>query len=541
MGLFRVFIFLFCCVLAHPASAKIYQWVDENGRTQYTNYPPPVQSTEVKNSIATSSKTQISSPKLSAQQNFSYSDIPIDFDISDGVTLRIRRMLEMRNYEALNRLLHKYQLASEKNPLAEDILFAGYSAFGKNDSGYESLLTDWISAFPKIYQPYLARAEYYCNAAWNARGTNWASETSQEQFQGMTGYFEKARKDLDSATSLYDKTIVPHHLLLNMANAQGNNAEIKNLLDAATEISPATYKIRASYMLTLTPRWGGSYEAMETFANDSVSYTALNPKMHILPGLMYDDQALVMASLKKFNVAEQVFTKALSYGENHVIFFHRGRTRYKNENYVDALTDLDKAIEIYKDDSDYYYWRAMTYSKMEQYDKAVGDINSAEALENNNKYYKNLREFVATRIALQAHESNKNENASDAISKYDTAIGLEPNNAIIRYNKAITLYDNNRLDEAFEELKKAIELDPNEINYYVAIDTVLAQNRDWDKIIGYWDDFLFNHPNNSRGYLERAGAYHQKGDETSAISDLETAANLGNQPATQLLKRYGRR
>ncbi len=540
MGLLRVVIFLFFCILAQDAFAKIYKWIDEDGIKQFTDYPPPVQDTEVKGSQKKISDAKNILPNLTIQQNFSYSDIPAEYDMSDGVSLRIRGMLESRRFDALNSLLHKYQVASETIPLAEDLLFAGYNAFRKNDPRYEGLMTDWIKKFPNMYQPYLARAEYYYNAAWNARGTKWATETTQEQFQGMNTNFEKTRKDLNTVLNLNNKTLVPHQLLINIAKTQSSDTEMKELIKKAIEINPASYKLRATYLISITPRWGGSYKEMEAFTNDSLSYATQNSKLQILPGHIYDDLASSQVSVKKFNVAEQLFIQALSYGENHAIYFHRGRARYKNEHYEDAITDLNHAIKIYKDDSDYYYWRALTYYKMEQYNKAVEDIIHAEKLVNNNKYYSDLRQNISSQIALQAHELGKNEKTSEAINQYDKAIGLEPDNAIMRYNKAITLYNSNQLGEALEELKQAIELDPNEINFYIAIDAILAQSRDWDQIIGYWDEFIFNHPNISSGYLERSGAYHHKGDENSAISDLETAASLGNQPAKQLLKRFGR-
>jgi tetratricopeptide (TPR) repeat protein len=479
-------------------------------------------------------------PNPTTQQDFNYSDIPTEFDISGGVSLRIREMLEKRMYNDLNNLLHKYQVAAETNPLAEDMLFASYEAFRKSDPRYEGLITDWIAAFPNMYQPYLARAEYYYNTAWEARGTKWATETTQEQFQGMNTYFEKIQKDLTTVLNFYNKTIVPFQLLINIANTQSNDTERKKYIEKAIEINPATYKLRATYILSLTPRWGGSYKEMEAFANDSLSYATQNHKLQILPGLIYDDQALIQVSVKSFNVAEQLFKQALSYGENHVVYFHRGRARYKNDHYTDAITDLNRAIEIYKDDSDYYYYRALTYSKMEQYNKAIEDIIHAETLKNNDQYYSELRQHVSSQIALQAHKLDKNEKTSEAIHQYDIAIGLDPDNAILHYNKAISLYNNYQLNEALEELKQAIKLDPNEINFYIAIDEVLMQSRDWNQIIEFWDNFISKHPNNSRAYLERSGAYHHKGDENSAISDLETAARLGNQPAKQLLKRYGK-
>jgi len=528
----RIVLFFLCCVLAQPAFGKIYQWVDKNGSKQFTSYPPPVESTLVQGGNVSSG--------LAALHYFTYSSVPAEYATSNGVYLRTRKMLERGRYNDLNRMLHKYQMFSEMDPTAENILFESYDAFRKNDSTYEGLLTDWVKATPETYQPYLARAAYYFGAGWNARGEKWASETSQGQFEGMGEYFEKARTDLNTALRIYDRTVLPYYFMISMATAQGRDSEAEQSLRKALNLAPASYKVRATYINGLKPRWGGSYEEMESFANEALSYAQKNPKLYLLYGHMYDDLAAIQVSVKKYSVAEEIYTKALSFGENHSIFFHRGRARSKNEQYEDALTDLNRAIEICKDESDYYYRRAWTYSKMEQYDKAAEDIGKAESLESNNKYYTSLRKVIASQLAMKAHESEKHDQATDSVDQYNTAIALDPDNAVLRYNKAITLYNKHQLDEALEELKKAIELDPHEINFFIAIDAVLARSRQWDQIIGYWDDFILNHPENSRAYLERAGAYHHKGDQKSSINDLEIAANLGNQPAKELLERMGR-
>ncbi len=532
MGILRITLLFLCCVMVQPAYGKIYQWVDKNGNKQFTSYPPPAESTYEQGSTTSSGST--------APNYFTYSSIPPEYNTSNGIYLHTRRMLEQRRYDELNSKLHRYQMFSEMEPLAENILFDSYSAFGKNDPTYEGLLTDWIKANPKTYQPYLARAAYYYKAGWNTRGEKWARETTQKQFEGMGNYFEKARIDLNTVLNLYDRTVVPYYFLIGMANAQGRDIEAEQSLRKALSISPESYKVRATYINGLKPRWGGSYEIMESFANDSLSYAQKSPKLYLLHGHIYDDQGLVQESAKKFNVAEQIYTKALSFGENYVIYFHRGRARSRNGQYEDALADLNHAIELCKDEGDYYYWRAWTYSKINQYEKAANDISHAESLEGNTKYYNDLRKVIAYQLAMKADESEKQGQPSDSLAQYDSAIALDPDNAFMRYNKAITLYNKDQLDEALEELKRAVELDPHEINFYIAIDAVLARSRKWDQIIGYWDDYILNHPENSRAYMERAGTYHHKGDETAAIRDLETAVELGSQPAKELLKRLGR-
>ena len=80
-------------------------------------------------------------------------------------------------------------------------------------------------------------------------------------------------------------------------------------LNSALEISPASYKIRAHYLYSITPRWGGSFEEMQAFINESLTHVSENPKLELLLGIFYAEAGEMLALDRKYSVAEKQYTK----------------------------------------------------------------------------------------------------------------------------------------------------------------------------------------------------------------------------------------
>ncbi len=123
---------------------------------------------------------------------------------------------------------------------------------------------------------------------------------------------------------------------------------------------------------------------------------------------------------------------------------------------------------------------------------------------------------------------SQNPKLAAAIEHFNAALRLDPDNASLHYRRARAYIDRNQHDRALNDLKRAIQLDPNDIDYYLLMDWVLAKRRDWYQIIRYWDQYIELHPDNGRAYAERGGAYYHKGDIASAVSNAKAAADLGN-------------
>jgi tetratricopeptide (TPR) repeat protein len=280
---------------------------------------------------------------------------------------------------------------------------------------------------------------------------------------------------------------------------------------------------------------------MKSYIDESLAAVSLNPKLALLEGLPYIEAGTMQMRVKKYSVADTLFTKALGFGENHVALMNRGKNHYRRENYDDALKDLDRAIVLYAENGDYYRWRSIVNSRLKKYEEASNDIEQANKLKPNDKNILKQRKWLASKFTRRGYDSAKVRQSADAIDHFDAALRLNPDDADIFYRKSKALSNQFKYDLALVEIKKAIELDPSNYGYYSFIDWILAKRKDWDQIIGYWDQYIARVTDDSRAYLERGGAYLHKGDIRSAVSNAKIAADMGNPDAKAIYEKYKHR
>ena len=464
-----------------------------------------------------------------------------DVPTYDGsITLNVRRLLQERRYESLNILLDKYQKQFEQNSLLEERLFSAYAAFDVVDGGYVSLLDAWVNQTPDIYQPYLARANYYYNKGWHERGENWISETEKQQLSLMKVSFKKAMKDAEIAENLNSESIMPFHIMSSIAHIEGKEGLAENYIKRALSRNPLPFKLRAHYVNFLAPRWGGSFKQMQIFIKESLVYSSRNPSLQLLKGYPFIEAARMQKRKGMHKVADKLFSKALAFGDNHVAFNERGKNRYKQEKYKEALEDFDRAIALNHEQADYYYQRSKALAKLDFLSRAVTDIKQAKKLDPNDEYVQSHQTRLATKFSKKGYEFGKVEDYARAVEQFDIALRLDPDNGDLYLRKGRALAKQNKLALAEDNLKTSIHLAPDEFSAYHWLDWVLAKNQQWDKIIKHWSSFIDRNPEISAAYLERSGGYYHKGDMKSAMADLKISADMGNLSAKETYQRFKR-
>ncbi len=503
------------------AYAQIYKWVDENGRAQFSDKPPPAKvnessEAEQSNILITKTKSVQAYPRTS-------------------ITLKVRNLLENKEFKALNAYLEKLQTNVDYNIAKEMDLFTAYYAFRIEDKSYEPLFNAWIDSTPDKYTAYLARARYYYGLGWMVRGSDWASETKEEQMQEMADYFNQAMIDITAVFKITDQSLVSYTTLINIANMFSKDRQAAAAVKKGLEVNHASYMIRTTFLNTLTPRWGGSYKEMSGFIKVSLHFIKDNPKIQWLAGEIYADAASMSYIQDAPNAAEEKYTKALMFGENPALLYQRGKIRHKLKKYKNALEDLNQAIEIYPEDADYYYWRGRTYIKLENNSKAMADMQYAAKL---NPYAQKISKLLEWLLITEGYNLRKSGDKSSAVDKYNAALRLNPNNADTYNRRARVYIGQNQNDLAISDLDKAIELDSNNIDHYLLIDFVLAKSKAWKKIIPYWDKFIALNPDSGRAYRERGGTYYHMGDMKLAVKDAKRAADLGDLAGKEIYERY---
>lgn len=441
---------------AIPCFAEMYKWVDENGIMHFTDDP----SNMPRSPQATSTPSQ---PMTSEKPTYD-SQLKTLFP-----TLTIREMLSNKDFKKLNITLSDYQKAYEKDVRNEDNLLDAYVAFSVNDAYYEGLLNEWVKSYPDSYQPYLARASYFYNLGWKSRGGKWANDTSDKQIEGMKSFFSKAKQDIEQVLKIKRDHIVSYYFLINIYKASGGDGEVKVIVKKALEKCPNSFRIRSTYLLSITPRWGGTYEEMDQFATESQKYAFKNSRLKALKGYVFYDAGNMQKLSKNYGVALELLNKALTFGDLAMFYEERADIYDDSEKYDEALKDINIAIDMSPQNPDFYSKRARLFGSKKMMQEALKDIEIADQLKPNDEFIAKQKKWIADKFVYSGHSQQKTKNLSGAIEDYNAAIQANPNDAYSYYRRARAFIDKKDLASAFNDLKKAIELDPNEFDFYLLI------------------------------------------------------------------------
>lgn len=419
--------------------------------------------------------------------------------------LIIRDMLVNKDFEKLNTLLEDFQKAYEQDVANEDNMLDAYDrGFFFKESGYETLLDEWVKNFPDHYQPYLARASYYYRMGWDARGGKFSSETSDNQIENMKDYFAKAKEDIKNVLDKKQDNIIPYYFLINIYKALGDGISVKAILQKALEKCPSSFRIRSTYLLAIAPRWGGTYEEMERFIAESQQYISKNQRIGLLQGYIDYEMGFMQRTSKNYGEALELLDKAIEFGSLDLFYDERARIYNKLDRNDEALADINAAIDMRPQYSELYYRRASAKGIKNMLQEAFNDIEIAERLNPNNEDIIKLKIWLADKYHTRARESVNQKDFNSASS----------------------------------DLETAIELDPSNIDYYRLMDWILAKQSNWEAIIIFWNKYLNLNPNDDMAYLERGGAYFHKGDLAAAVADAKRAADLGNADGQKVYDRY---
>jgi TPR repeat protein len=246
----------------------------------------------------------------------------------------------------------------------------------------------WVKAQPKSYAARLGLGRLYLHAAWEARGANYVSETSREQFANMRALLRKAEENLLASIPLFEKPYSSYTNLINV-DAMLSQTKMRYYLDQAIKIDPAAKLAYQRYILYRIPRWGGSYKELDTLLTEI-------KKGPMLPQDQADLEARVL-TLKAMDEATHNPTNAIDLYiqayERFPIQDEVGRLYWaadvakKIKQTKRALEIYTRIIDTYPDEHRAFFGRGYLYDQMLNYELALKDFVASAKL--GNKYAQN--------------------------------------------------------------------------------------------------------------------------------------------------------
>ncbi|HRE68854.1 MAG TPA: tetratricopeptide repeat protein [Cyclobacteriaceae bacterium] len=245
-------------------------------------------------------------------------------------------------------------------------------------------------------------------------------------------------------------------------------------------------------------------------------------------------------------------SRAFSAGNNlrPIFFDYLGQIELKLKNYTQAKICFDSAIRLAPEQINFYIGRGLALQQIGDTTQARLDFNKVLQLDAENSLARhNLallgrnQSFAETeKLLTEAIEANpklpysyvergllrlNSGNTQGALSDYNEAIKLEPDNYEYLLNRGLVKERIKDYDGALTDYKKVIELKPeyekgwlSHGNVMVNLNRVTEAIEDYTTAITYYPDY-------GLAYYNRAQAWHRLGKTTEACNDLRKAKALG--------------
>jgi tetratricopeptide (TPR) repeat protein len=185
----------------------------------------------------------------------------------------------------------------------------------------------------------------------------------------MRADFYAARRDIAAALEMNPRLPAAYGLLIGIAQSSGDEREAREFLRRAIAILPTTMLNRAAFMMVLLPRWGGSFEAMKSFADECDSVAITNPRLMALRGFINYERAETLLQADMLEEAWAELEKGIQFGELAALRELRGQVAMRRGRALTAVEEYDRALRLTPNDADILY--ARSYAAMEAMRKAL--------------------------------------------------------------------------------------------------------------------------------------------------------------------------
>lgn len=221
------------------------------------------------------------------------------------------QLLKNNNIPALETLLTGVQQRFEKGELTEIELRNAFRPFYDLDETAAKNLVRWASSSPKSYVAHLALGIYFKRRGGDARGGKYMVETPQDDIDRMSAFYKKAAEELSASLALTRKPYLSIFHLLTISMQFGDRATSLVMLRMANEVLPSNSLVRNRYAISLTPRWGGSYEQMDKFISKTKAERVPASVVLQLEAIEHDDKGYTLQERNQHAAAMRHFRSAL--------------------------------------------------------------------------------------------------------------------------------------------------------------------------------------------------------------------------------------
>ena len=279
----------------------------------------------------------------------------------------------------------------------------------------------------------------------------------------------------------------------------------------------------ASECLTRNPYYTAAYQLRGAARQNQEKYdlaaTDYQRSLEFFPEdrLTLVNMGIVNVEMEQYDIAEKFFDVLLrrfpDYTPGHL---SRANMYLVMEDTTNAMTDLNKAIEIDPYTSHAFSARGLLYFQQQEYNMALADLDEAIRLD----------PYIEGNFINRGLIKYYLNDLRGAMADYDRVVEMDENNVIARFNRGLLraqVADNNR---AIRDFDKVIELQPDNNIAYLNRAILNSEIGNSAGAIEDLDLVLESHPDFFSGYYMRSQLKRQLNDLQGAERDYNIARNL---------------
>ena len=447
----------------------------------------------------------------------------------------LRSLLHYGRYAELTQYFEEFQRAFEEDPKKEIWPVRAAETFGSAEPQLLPKLEAWAKATPDSFAPYLALGAHWTAVMLARRGSNFASETPKEDFAAMADAAKVARRNLTQALINRPKVLAAHRLMMSMALLNGQRALRDESLKRANLICPACFMARLTYMTGLEPRWGGTFDAMATFAK--AAPVAANPRLKLLAGYVDSERADVARTAKQYDDALKAANAACALGPNADFLETRAYVWEALQDLTHARQDLDLAVELRPEVPGIRLARANLLVQTKDWERAAQDLIAVMRVEPTAYGARWAVAQTSTGLDRDGWAAHLRGEHEQAVKLLGLAEALVPFDQNVRAHRASAVRDGvTGTPEELDRLEARIKAEPDSFSAHQALDYALARQQNYPRVLEMWTEYLSRHPDDGNAYFERSGAYFNSKHLPEANLDLNRACDLGVSQACAYLE-----
>ena len=241
-------------------------------------------------------------------------------------------------------------------------------------------------------------------------------------------------------------------------------------------------------------------------------------------------KAFCFYKLKNFQAANENYTLLLKlHPKCYAAYVDMGNMLVLDKKFDDALPYYNKAVKMNDSDINLFNSRGMCYYYADKFELAIKDFRRVIKLDPNN--------YIAYNNIGSATYNNQNIAEASVVdlklaeAQFNKSLELKPDFELANRNRGIVRYHLDKIDEAYNDLLYATQLDPNDESAQYYLGKVLVKQKNYTIAIQFFDNAINLTNYKSEYYLDRGMCKLELENFKSARSDIYKSMQLTNERA----------